>query len=302
MPKRLISIIGSNSFLAQHLAIVLKEDKNSVIHGYAKNNINPNVDIFSNFVFPSAIPTIDELCKSDVIIFTAGNGIQADKKVDDYEILELNSFYPIRLMTSLSNNGFCGQFYSFGSYAEIGVSKRETPYREIDIVSSQNLVHNQYTVSKRLLTNFVSNSLISNYKFYHIILPTIYGKGENPLRLIPYLLDCYSTKSVAKLTSGDQVRQYLHVNDASKYVKGLIDNKEVNSGILNLGSKDIFSVKEVVGQIEMALDIKIEVNYGSAKRSDIVMAYIANDDQKIKSIVNLENRVSFEEGIQGYLR
>lgn len=299
MPKKVISILGSTSFLAVNLIKSLKEN-NFIIHGYSRNDENSDVDIFHQFDYPSCIPDPSELYKSDVIIFAAGNGIQSNKKAGNLEILHFNSFYPIELMTSLSEIGYKGQFFSFGSYAEIGVGGIQRPLKEQEIIHSSNKVHNQYSVSKRLLTSFINNQSIPEYKFYHLILPTIYGPGENPKRLIPYLVDCYKKKEIARLTQGDQVRQYLHIKDTCTYIKELIENTSIESGIYNLGSPDICSVKEIVEMVQEACDKKITVEYGSARRTDTMMSYIANNDDKIKSQINIGDRITLIQGIQGY--
>ncbi|MCS2389276.1 hypothetical protein NXV57_19075 [Bacteroides thetaiotaomicron] len=46
---------------------------------------------------------------------------------------------------------------------------------------------NDYTVSKRMLSAFVS-SYKHEFTHWHFYIPTIYGVGENPKRLIPYVI------------------------------------------------------------------------------------------------------------------
>jgi len=301
VPKKLISIIGSNSFLAINLISLLRRGGH-VIHGYARNDDNYGLVHFREFDYPKIKLEIAELMNSDVIIFAAGNGIQSNRKANDLDILELNTFYPIEIITALSNMGYKGQFFSFGSYAEIGVTDLRTPFVEDDVIYSNHPVHNQYSVSKRLLTNFVNNAILRSGKFYHLILPTIYGEGENPKRLIPYLVDCHKNNTIAHLTEGSQVRQYLHVVDASKYIKAMINCDNIEPGIYNLGSLDIYSVKEIVEMVKESCLPKLKVGYGNANRTDTMMNYIANNDCKLRSIISVENMISLTQGIQGYIQ
>ena len=111
MPRKLISIIGSSSFLSSNLTSLLRQ-KDVVVHGYSRRDNNPNIDVFHHFDYPNSLPNLRTLCKSDVIIYAAGNGIQANQKVADLEILNLNTYYPINLMTSLNSLDYKGQFLS----------------------------------------------------------------------------------------------------------------------------------------------------------------------------------------------
>jgi len=298
--KKVISIIGSNSFLAQNLASVLQEDEVTII-GYARKNRNLHIDSYHYFDYPENNINVGQLIKSDVIIYTAGNGIQANKETADIDIFRLNTFYPIELMSALSNLGYDGQFFSFGSYAEIGISEERSPQRESEIINSESLVHNKYSISKRLLTGYINNIQIGSYKYYHLMLPTIYGKGENPKRLIPYLIECFKNDTSAKLTNGDQIRQYLHVVDASKYIKAIINHPSAASGIYNMGSEEILSVKEIIAKVQKLCKNSLKVEYGMAKRTDTMMSYIANDDRKLTSLIKLDNIISIDQGVREYL-
>lgn len=46
----------------------------------------------------------------------------------------------------------------------------------------------------------------------------LYGEGEDPSRLIPYVRECVSAGRVAELSSGHQIRDYLEVSEAGRRI------------------------------------------------------------------------------------
>lgn len=57
-----------------------------------------------------------------------------------------------------------------------------------------------------------------NVEFLWCRLFYLYGEGEEPRRLVPYLKKCLSSGEVAELTSGDQIRDFLDVEEAGKMI------------------------------------------------------------------------------------
>ena len=52
--------------------------------------------------------------------------------------------------------------------------------------------------------------------FITLRLFNVYGPGENPARLIPHVVDAVAGGTVADLTSGDQVRDFVFVDDVAE--------------------------------------------------------------------------------------
>ena len=219
-----VAIIGSNSFLAKYIILELVADNiNPVLYGKSPLHEFPSLE-FTLFQYPEYPIDYFGLIKFDIIIYTAGAGIQANLNEAPEIIYELNSFIPIRLASMLAANNYKGKFVAFGSYFEIGKEPNEQYYSEDEVVTSLNKVPNHYCVSKRLLSRYLSSSP-QTLNFYHLILPNIYGKGENPQRLIPYLITALQNKEEMKLTRGQQVRQYIHAADVAKTVLNIIKER-----------------------------------------------------------------------------
>ena len=102
---------------------------------------------------------------------------------------------------------------------------------------------NDYTVSKRMLSKFVA-SYKHDFTHWHFYIPTIYGAGENPKRLIPYVINAIRNGEELHFTAGDQTRQYIHVNEVPRML-ALAFEKNLPSGLYNIQGKETASSESV---------------------------------------------------------
>lgn len=298
-----VSLIGSNSFLAEYLIRELVENGISPkLFGRRKSEEFPSLN-FQSFNFPQNDIDIFELLKSDVIIYTAGAGVQANLVVTPEMMYEINCFVPIRLTNALSANNYKGKLITFGSYFEIGNETDKKYYSENDLLASLNEVPNHYCSSKRVFSRYLASSP-STPKFYHLMLPNIYGKGENANRLIPYLINSLNNDEPISLTSGDQIRQYIHVIDISKTVLDII-KESYPKGFYNLCRKEEVQIKDLVkkvfvlcGQTEKFENSNL---FGSKERSDTRMRCLLLENGKAMHTFKFQPQISIEEGLKSYL-
>ena len=124
------------------------------------------------------------LMDSDIIIYAIGAGIQANLQEDFNLIYNLNVTAPVTICNKLKELDYKGIFVTFGSVFEMGETKEERFFTEEDVLTSLCPTSNDYTVSKRMLSKFVA-SYKHGFKHWHFYIPTIYGAGENPKRLMP---------------------------------------------------------------------------------------------------------------------
>jgi nucleoside-diphosphate-sugar epimerase len=295
--NKTVAIIGSNSFAAKYIIDLLSDSYE--VFGFCRNNKNSQIN-YVLFDYPAIQFDFDLLLKYDHIIYTAGAGIQSNKADTVNEIFEMNAFLPIKIFNFLNSAGFKGAFVTFGSYSEIGQETKVEAYDEWQITATLKKIHNDYGNSKRIFTRFISN-LVSEMKYFHLILPTIYGYGENPLRLIPYVIKGLVNNETIKLTNGQQMRQYLHCNDLARLVKILIEKEGITSGIYNITPFEELSVKEVVNKISITLGIHGVLEFGAVKRTDELLPNLILNTDKLKKLNIWEPTISIEESVGHYL-
>lgn len=298
-----IAIIGSNSFLARYIIRELSTYHTDLaLFGTTPSKEFPLLK-FTLFKFPAHPINYTGLLENDVIIYCAGAGIQANLNETSEIIYELNSFIPIRLANELSVNNFKGKLITFGSYFEIGNEMSQRYYSENEIITSLNEASNHYCTSKRLLSRYLS-SCPQTLNFYHLILPNIYGKGENTQRLIPYLVNAMANNEEVRLTSGEQIRQYIHATDIAKTVLNII-NENYSKGFYNLCRNEAIQIRELAKKIIELCGHSGKLNnpeaFGTKERSDTAMPYLLLNNAKAVNTFRYQPKISLEEGIKTYL-
>lgn len=294
-----ISILGTNGFLSTAIAKYANDAEwNLDMYGLDE----PTAHKFDNFYkinLMDAELDCTSLLTSDIIVYAIGAGIQSNLKEGNDLIYNLNIIVPVRICNALKAAGYQGKFITFGSIFEMGETTEDRFFTEEDIQTSLAAAPNDYTVSKRMLTRFIS-SYKHEFTHWHFIIPTIYGESENPKRLIPYTINAIKNGEELHFTAGDQTRQYIHVSEVPRMID-MAYEKDIPSGIYNIQGKETITVKEIVTLIHKVLGKQVaEGCFGSAQRADVGMKYLALDGRKLKSLTGFEATVRLEEVIKHY--
>ena len=291
-----VAILGAHSFLAQ--SVIRQLHANASWEVVLYGNFTEENDRQKYYRIPENSPDAAALSGFDAIIYCAGAGVQSNKKYPKNIIYEVNAFEPVRIMNLLSESNFSGKFITFGSYFEIGDYPSQTPLREDEVLLSQYPVPNDYCLSKRMFSRYIRNQNGADFKSLHYILPNIYGYGENENRLIPYLVRSINKGEKLALSSGTQIRQYLHVDDIARAVVANLQND--SEGVFNLGSHEIISIRELVAAVIKASEETVEADFGAVNQRDQAMKYLALNFEKAADMLKFSPEISLEEGIKGY--
>ena len=296
-----VSILGTNGFLSNAIAKYANEHHWQLdMYGLE----SPNMVEYDKY-YP--INLLDEnldcstMLNSDIIIYAIGAGIQSNLNEGADLIYALNISMPIAICNKLKTLNYRGTMVTFGSYFELGETTLYEPATENDILNANANAPSDYAVSKRLLTRFV-DSYKHDYTHWHFILPTIYGPGENPKRLIPYTINAIRNNEELHFTSGEQVRQYLYVGDVPEYIiRSYL--KQLPSGIYNLGGDIVVSIQELVSIICTKQNHKLDYgSFGKQKKLDSKMQYLALNDSLITNCLNYNDKTQFKNVLELYLK
>jgi len=295
----LVTIIGTNGLLSSSIGLYCNRK------GYELNMYGRTEPRSHSYTAYKRIDLLDrpldlkEIVKSDIIIYTAGAGIQSNLKECKDLIYNLNVNIPVQICNYLKESNFQGHFITFGSYFEIGENISNKAFTEIDLLQSQLPAPNDYTVSKRMLSRFMS-SINASFTPLHFILPTIYGETESKHRLIPYVLQAIENDLNLSLTSGEQVRQYIYIDDVVQILfKSIGEN--LNNGIYNIAGVEELSVKELVNLL-FQLKGKVLSNnvFGKADRQDVGMKVLKLDGKKLQNAFILTSATRISEVYDKY--
>lgn len=294
-----IAILGCNGFLSTAIAIYANK-KGWHLDMYGLDE--PQGHKYDKFVQCNlmdaeldCIPLLD----SDIIVYAIGAGIQANLKEGFNLIYNLNVTAPVTICNKLKELDYKGVFVTFGSVFEMGETKEEKFFTEDDVLTSTAPAPSDYVVSKRMLTRFVT-SYKHNFTHWHFIIPTIYGAGENPKRLIPYIINAIKNNEDLHFTAGDQTRQYIHVSEVPKMLE-LAWEKKLPSGMYNIEGKETVTVKEIVTKVHRYFSKEVPKGcFGSEQRSDVGMKYLALDGKKLYGAIGFKASVNITDVIDTY--
>lgn len=302
---KIISIIGSNSFLASYLIEEFGNDENVELNLFARRKTKYAVCKARvnqlPFNYPADNLDLASLLTSDIIIYCAAAGVQATTNLTDInEVYEINAFLPIRIINYLNANSFIGKWISFGTYFEIGDNAALQSYSEEKVVASNLSVPNHYCCSKRLLTKFIDCRQFA-IQAWHLVLPTIYGAKENKQRLIPYIVETLKKQELPLLSAGTQIRQYIHCLDVVKLLRTIID-ENLPYGIYNITAAETLAIKDLVEAIFSLFSQDPMGSLGTRNSRDESMQVLQLDSTKIgRMIPNWSPRITLQEGLQEYL-
>ena len=294
-----ISILGANGFLSTSIA-KYAIGKGWLLDMYGLDK--PIQHTYSRFypidLLRGDIDT-EVLCKSDIIVYAVGAGIQSNLNEDANLIYALNVNAPTRICNALKQSEYKGVFISFGSYFELGECDLGHPATEEEVQTSVSSAPTDYVVSKRMLTRFVT-SYKHDFTHWHFILPTIYGRGENPQRLIPYTVNAIRSGTSLHFTAGNQVRQYIHVSEVPQLISVAIE-KDLPSGVYNVAGNETLTVRELVQTIHEVLNVSLHDDcFGAETRSDVNMKFLSLDGGKLFDAIGFKAEKSIRELIKEY--
>lgn len=296
-----VAIIGSSSFLATYF--IKYYSTNSKVDLYLFGRLQDNIALSDIRHFEYRLPNTpikyEVLMSMDIIIYCAGLGVQSNQAKQTHLLYQVNLNEPINILTYLNEHDYKGIWVSFGSYFEIGSHQDNKVYfKEEQIVFSKYSVPNDYCVSKRLLSRFIESSKFT-FRYYHCFLTTIFGKGEQSHRLLPYLLDRLNQNAPVKLSSGTQVRQYIHASTAVKMIVDLIQ-QQAASGLYSIGTGVSMTVKNLAEQIAEVLGKKHLLDFGQVQRADQSMEVLQVDVSKVLQWISPPQDLSIKEIIEDY--
>ena len=135
------------------------------------------------------------------------------------------------------------KFIQIGSSMEYG--RVQSPQKEHIKCYPESI----YGISKLFSTEHLIN-LYKKKKFPVVILRLyqVYGPNQDINRLIPIIIDSCKNNKSFPCSSGEQLRDFLFVDDLTDAILKCLD-KKVEGKIINIGSGKIIKVKKIINQI-----------------------------------------------------
>lgn len=180
------------------------------------------------------------------------------------------------------------KFIMTGSQAEYGICSQEV---DENSPVNPNTAYGACKVACYNILRVLSEQIALPLTWVRIF--SVYGEGDNPNTLISYLFRCFKEMETPKLTRGDQLWDFLYVEDAAAalYLLG----EKSNYGLYNLAFGESRPLKEFIIEARDLVSPDSELDFGMNLPAN-TPELMANVD-KIKSELGWKPFVSFRDGI-----
>ena len=291
-------ILGGNGFIGKHVA------KKGIQDGYETYILCRKLPLLTEKIKGINYLEIDLTSSKELekiknyqfnyVVNLSGNINHSDIRNGGISVIEIHLNSLIRFISILPKDKLKG-FVQIGSSDEYGNTIGPQYEDQIEIPFTP------YSYAKFAATHFIKY-LSRTEKFPGKVLRPflIYGPGQKDNRLVPYVIKNSLKDKTFKISSGEQLRDFLYIKDAVDAIFAALTNDSINGKIINIGSGKPYSVRNVVETI-----IKIigsgKPLYGSKSIRDGESLSLYPNIRFAKNVLCWEPKYSLEDGLKEYI-
>lgn len=156
---------------------------------------------------------------------------------------------------------------------------------------------NALTASKNSL-HLLGREIAKDYNinFIWTRLSNSYGPGRHESSLIPYLIKSVQSKKEIKIRDPNSQNDFIYVEDVAEAICRLLLRYN-KSGVFNIGSGELISVKAIIKKIFKILKAKQNYRLTDSKQIDS-FSYAYADISRIKQEVGWHPKIDIDEGLK----
>lgn len=292
-----IVITGSTGFIGRHLTPALVEqgynileitrsiEKSTTLFGQATNKHLLTKD-------NNSLKLVLEKFRPEVCIHLASFLTSGDSYQDMEKLVDSNLLYLLRLLDALKGSGV-KFFTNTGTFAEY--------FKGDDCINPAYL----YAATKSASRYFVEYySNVYGFKHATVVPYTIYGGTDSQKKLIDLIYDSLLSDITVELSPGEQILDFVHVNDVVDFYLRLIKNysRIPTHKVFKLGTGEGTSIKQLAELMEILSGKKANIAWGAKpyRPRDIMLA-VADTSEQTK-LFNWKASINLREGLQMYLQ
>lgn len=235
-----IAITGSTGFIGRHVVEALRRRGHSLVEILRpERRARTRSRSVADFGLDSPPPdAFERLGRPDALVHLAWAGLPNYSSPHHVKVE-----YPLHLnfLTTLANQGLA-RFVVAGTCFEYGM--KEGRIQEIDpIVPVTEYARAKALLHHHFLERAPDAELLWARLFY------LYGPGQSPTSLYgQFMQACESGAEHFPMSSGDQMRDYLHVEEMAEQFAQLVAVERIGSCAVNICSGSPISVRQLVEQ------------------------------------------------------
>ena len=295
-----ILVTGGAGFIGSHLVDKLLEKNCKVVvadnlSSGKKENINSKARFYNIDVRNPKICQILEEENIEIVFHLAAYPIVEKAYENPLECFETNIMGTVNVLDACRKKGDLKSIIVVSSDKAYGKTK-ELPYKEHFPLRGDH----PYDVSKSA-ADLIAQTYFATYGLPVVItrFSNVFGPRDfNFSRIIPGALEAIiKNKELLIRSDGKMIREYTYIKDIVDGCLKLAEKtNEVKGDAFNFGSKNIFSVIDLVEEIEETLKEKINYKIMNTAKNEIPEQYL--DWTKAKEKLGWEPKITFEEGIK----
>ena len=294
MSKSLL-ILGGTGFIGKHVARrAIKEKYETFVLSRNIPKIEERIKGCKYLQCDLTNPDNMKIIKSykfNYVINLSGDILHNDFRNGGKSVIDIHLNALINLLSIMPRDNLLG-FVQIGSSDEYG----DSPAPQIE--NQKEKPFSSYSYAKFAATNFIQYLSRAECFPGKILRPfLIYGPGQDENRLIPYVIKKALNNEIVQISSGNQLRDFLYIEDAVDVIFLALVNDRLNGEIVNIGSGNPVKVKYIVEKIIANIGLGKAV-YGKRKlRKGEIMNLYPNIEYA-KKYLSWEPTISLEEGLK----
>lgn len=240
------------------LAIVIDPELFQKLYGSSADYYHYNSDNHNGLVNKISI------FQPEIVIHLASYITSSDSFQDLSMLIKANIVFLTEILDALKQSP-PELFINTGTFAE---------YFSNDMELDPAYLYSAAKTAARSFLKYYSEAY--NFKFLNVIPFSIYGPNDSQKKLMDYLIDAIESPIPVDFTAGEQILDFIHVDDVAEAYIALLKNHNplVNNEIFFVGTGKGISIRELAGMIEKISCKKLNINWGGRKyrKRDIMNA------------------------------
>lgn len=287
-----IIITGSTGFVGRHLIPKFIQKNHQIL----ELTIEPEI---SEHLYGSktrkhlitddqkALSDTIEQFKPDIVIHLASFLTSADDYLVMQKLINTNILFFCRLLDALKNSGI-QLFVNTGTFAE---------YFKGDNIFDPSYLYAATKTASRTFLDYYSK--VYRFKQATVVPYTIYGGVDTQIKIIDLIYDSIYSNIPLDLSPGEQVLDFIHIEDVADFYVTLVDNysKLPDKSNFQLGTGTGTNLKQLAHYIEEATRKQTKINWGgkSYRPSDVM--YAVADTGTTRRYFSWQAKIPIRKGI-----
>lgn len=289
MQKKIL-ITGSTGFVGRQLVKKLLQDGHSILE--ITRNKEKSFKLFGNATSKVIVTDINfenqiSTFNPNIVIHLAAHLTPNDQYEDIKKLIDSNILFISILLNAVSRLDL-DLFINTGTFAE---------YSNGDDEYSPAYFYSATKTASRSILNYYSNTY--SFKQCTVVPYTIYGGKSESKKIIDLILESTESKRKLELTPGDQVLDFIHIDDVISFYQCLINNvnKISDKSNFKLGTAKGHNLKEVANKVELLTNKKTNISWGAKDYRKCDVMYAVADLDEINNQLTWTPKVSIDIGI-----